>query len=84
MSCITESRRDQEGGGELDSHEEVIHFLGPGEIKRREMVLDPQVSPDSEEIKSREAGCYGHCLCGSVPTPFVDLAVAQRQPIRDD
>ena len=27
-------------------------LAGPGEIKRREMVLDPQVSP--EEIKSRE------------------------------
>ena len=28
-------------------------FAGPGEIKRREVVLDPQVSP--EEIKSRKA-----------------------------
>ena len=27
-------------------------FVGPDEIKRREVVLDPQVSP--EEIKSRE------------------------------
>ena len=27
-------------------------FAGPGEIRRREVVLDPQVSP--EEIKSRE------------------------------
>ena len=27
-------------------------FAGPGAIKRREVVLDPQVSP--EEIKSRE------------------------------
>ena len=27
-------------------------FAGPGEIKRREVVLDPQVSP--EEIQSRE------------------------------
>ena len=27
-------------------------FAGPGQIKRREVVLDPQVSP--EEIKSRE------------------------------
>ena len=50
---------------------------GPGEIKRREAVLDPQESP--EEIKSREVElgseswtsfdsvvtqqqCYGHCL----------------------
>ena len=53
-------------------------FAGPGEINRREVVLDPQVSP--EEIKSREVElgseswtsfalvvfqqlCYGHCLC---------------------
>ena len=28
-------------------------FAGPGEIKRTEVVLDPQVSP--EEIKNREA-----------------------------
>ena len=28
-------------------------FAGPGEIKRREVVLDPEVSP--EEIKGREA-----------------------------
>ena len=27
-------------------------FAGPGEIKKREALLDPQVSP--EEIKSRE------------------------------
>ena len=48
-----ESRRDQEEGGELDSHEEVILlFAGPGEIKRREVELDPQESP--EEIKRRE------------------------------
>ena len=39
----TESRRDQEEGGELDSHEEVrcSSFAGPGEIKRREVPLDP-------------------------------------------
>ena len=32
-------------------------FAGPGEMTRREVVLDPQVSP--EEIKSREVelGC---------------------------
>jgi len=78
----SESRRDQEEGGELDSHEEVDTFAGPGEIKRREVALDPQVSP--EEIKSREVElgseswtsfasvvsrqrCYGHCLCESAP-----------------
>ena len=37
----------------LDSHAEVsLSFAGPGEIKRREVVLDPQERPG--EIKSRE------------------------------
>ena len=57
-------------------------YAGPGEIKRREVVLDLQVSP--EEIKSREVKlgseswnsfasvvvqqqCYGHCPCDSAP-----------------
>ena len=58
-------------------------FAGPGEIRRREVVLDPQVS--SEEIKSREVElgsecwtsfasvvttqqqCCGHCPCDSAP-----------------
>ena len=57
-------------------------FAGPDEIKRREVVLDPQESPG--EIKSSEAElgseswtyftsvvsqqqCYGHCLCDSAP-----------------
>ena len=50
-------------------------FAGPGQIKRREVMLDPQVSP--EEIKSREVDLglkvglplrsYGHCLYDSVP-----------------
>ena len=53
-------------------------FAGPGEIKRRQVELDPQVSP--EEIKSRETELdlkvglllhrlflYGLCLYGSVP-----------------
>ena len=48
-----ESRRDQEEGGELDSHEEVRRFCG----SRRDqeaggVAVDPEVSP--EEIKSRE------------------------------
>ena len=47
------SRRDQEEGGEMDSHEEVrLSFAGPGEIKRRNVVLDPQESP--EDTKSME------------------------------
>ena len=37
--CHTESRRDQEEGGELDPHEEVI----PEEIKNREVVLGLRV-----------------------------------------
>ena len=48
----TESRRGQEEGGELDSTKKLDASAGPGEIKRREIVLDPQVS--QEEIKSRE------------------------------
>ena len=56
--------------------------MGPGEIKRREGVLEPQVS--REKIKSREVElgseswtsfasvvsqqqCYGHCLSDSAP-----------------
>ena len=55
-------------------------FVGPGEIKSREVVLDPQESP--REIKSREVELgseswtsfasvvtqqqsYGHCPCDS-------------------
>ena len=55
---------------------------GPGEIKKREVVLDPQESPG--EIKSREVElgseswtsfasdvtqqqCYGQCPCDFVP-----------------
>ena len=53
-------------------------FAGPGEIKRREVVLDPQVSP--EEIVSSEVElgsfllqtvtqqrCNGHRPCDSAP-----------------
>ena len=41
-------------GDELDSHEEVrLPFAGPGEIKRREVVLDHQAESPGE-IKSRE------------------------------
>ena len=57
------------------------NFAGPGETKRREVELDPQVSP--EEIMSREVElgceswtsfllqvvtqqrCNGHCPCDS-------------------
>ena len=47
-----ESKRDQEEGGELDSHEEVrFSFSGQGEMKRRAVGLDPQENP---EIKNME------------------------------
>ena len=50
---LAEPRRDQEDGGDLDSHEKVgLSFTGPGEIKRREVVLNAQESLG--EIKSRE------------------------------
>ena len=67
----------------MNSHEDFrLSFAGLGEIKRREVELDPQESP--EEIKSREVElgseswtssvsvitqhqCYGHCPCDSAP-----------------
>ena len=62
---------------ELCIEEVRLSFAGPDEIKRMEVVLDPQESP--EKIKSREVElgseswtsfastvsqqqCYGHCL----------------------
>ena len=72
-------QRDREEGGELDFYEEVgLSFTGPGEIKRREVVLDPQVSPEEIMSSDVELGCeswtsftsvvsqqhcYGHCPC---------------------
>ena len=46
-----------EGGTHAHTHTRVCHSEGPGEIKRKEVVLDPVVSP--EEIMSREVelGC---------------------------
>ena len=32
-------------------------FAGPGEIKRREVVLDPQVSPEEVMNREVELGC---------------------------
>ena len=53
LTRFTESRRDQEEGSELDSHEEVrLSLAGPGEIKWREVLLDPEES--SEKIMSKE------------------------------
>ena len=78
---IAESRRDQEEGGELDSHEKVrLSFAGSGDIKRREAVLDPQVSPEEIKRTEMELGLRvgllslrvvprqqrnGHCPCDS-------------------
>ena len=49
VKLFCRSRRDQEEGGELDSHEEIRLFAGPGEIKRREVVLNPQVNPRRDQ-----------------------------------
>ena len=49
--CL-KTRRDQEEGGELDPHEEVTRICGSRRDQMREVVLDPQVSP--EKIRSRE------------------------------
>ena len=55
-----ESRRDQEEGGELDSHEEG----SPEEIKSREMVLGESWPSFASVVSQRRS--YGHCLCDSV------------------
>ena len=52
------SRRDQEEGGELDSHEGETLFAGPGEIKRKEVSWTLMKKSDTfagpGEIKRRE------------------------------
>ena len=54
---------------------ELDAFAGPGKIKKREVVLDPQVSP--EEIKSREVvlglkvGLLLHLSCISAAENFL-------------
>ena len=52
--CV--SKRDQEEGGELDSHEELDAFACPGEIKRREVELDPQESPRRDQEQGGGTG----------------------------
>ena len=47
-------------------------FAGPGEIKKREVVLDPQVSP--EEIMSREVELGGESWTSSL----LQVATQQR------
>ena len=55
-----ESRRDQEEGGELDSHEEA----SPEEIKSREVVLDYRERESLISFASvvSQRRSYGHCL----------------------
>ena len=73
-----ESRRDQEKGGDLDSHDEVRHFCG----SRRDQEEEGGVGPTSQPRRDQEQGggvgleswtsfasvvsqrrSYGHCLC---------------------
>ena len=57
-------------------------LAGPGEIKKREVVLGPQVNPEGMKIREVELGteswtsfasvvsqqqCNGHCPCDSAP-----------------
>ena len=58
-SVLSESRRDQEEGGELDSHEEA----SPEEIKNRETVLGLRESWTSIASDVSQRRSYGHCLC---------------------
>ena len=58
----TESRRDQEEGGERDSHEEA----SPEEIKSREVVLGYRESWTSFASVVSQRRSNGHCLCDSV------------------
>ena len=59
-----ESKRDQEEGGELDSHEEA----SPEEMKSREVVLgyrERESWASSASVVSQRRS-YGHCLCNSI------------------
>ena len=56
-TATTESRRDQEEEGELDSQQSP----GLGEIKSREVELGRKIT------RSFLLWCNGHCLCDSAP-----------------
>ena len=56
----TKSWREQEEGGELDSHNEV----SPEEIKNREVELGWRVGLFASVVAQQQS--YGHCLCDSV------------------
>ena len=54
---FTEFRRDQEEGGELDSHERVgLSFAGPGEMKRKEVNWTLKRAPDTDQEQGGGAG----------------------------
>ena len=76
----SESRRDQEESWTLAKTLDA--FAGPGETKRREVVLDPQVSP--EEIKSREVelGLKFRLFCISRCFPTAELRTLSLWPFR--
>ena len=59
QSITTESRRDQQEGGELDSQEEA----SPEQIKSREVVLGYRESWTSFASVVSQRRSYGHCLC---------------------
>ena len=48
-------------------------FVGPGEIKRKEVVLDPQVSPEEIERREVELGLKVGLLFASVVSPTAEL-----------
>ena len=59
LTRFTESRRDQEEGSELDSHEEVrLSLAGPGEIKWREVLLDPEERSEGSWTLTKKLDCH--------------------------
>ena len=52
--ATAESRRDEEEGGELDSHEEVRRICGSRRDEEEGGELDSQEEASPDEIKSRE------------------------------
>ena len=64
------SRRDQEEGGELDSHDDVRHFCGSRRDQEESgpLKLDPQVSPEEMENREVELGSESWTSSVSVVT----------------
>ena len=69
-SRATESRRDKEEVGDSSwtlTAKRLDAFAGPDEIKRREVVLDPQeVSPEETMSMEVELGCESWTFFASV------------------